>query len=284
MFKTIFSIAFLSQICFAQDYNYVGHFSIRSDYGQPFSAYVFYERPENVKNNCIIMIPNYYSYYYSNSTTVQSINMSSQSSSMNYMTTACYSDPMILFSAFIDNSTAQRNAQTHVSKVYPASTTVMYKNAEATTFLGYPAYRVAFLSTQTNPPMHYDYFYFTRNGQCFKFGYSIDNNKLTVGKEDSILTYISNAIVFTKDNANANLSKQVKPSVRRLELLTQKGNEVSIQNIEDVNIYNSLGKSLNNVEINTFGETTTIKFKSSGMFLLKGRSKTNDILEPIIVK
>jgi hypothetical protein len=58
--------------------------------------------------------------------------------------------------------------------------------------------------------MHYDYFYFTRNGQCFKFGYSKDNNKLTVGKEDSILTYISNAIVFTKDNANANLSKQVK--------------------------------------------------------------------------
>jgi hypothetical protein len=75
-----------------------GIFRYEAIMGNLFLRMFFYERPENVKNNCIIMIPNYYSYYYSNSTTVQSINMSSQSSSMNYMTTACYSDPMILFS------------------------------------------------------------------------------------------------------------------------------------------------------------------------------------------
>jgi hypothetical protein len=48
---------------------------------------------------------------------------------------------------------------------------------------------------------------------------------------------------------------------------------VSIQNIEDVNIYNSLGKSLNNVEINTFGETTTINLKVVACSYLKDEAK-----------
>jgi hypothetical protein len=208
--------------------------------------------------------------------------MSSVNSSMNYLTEH-YNDPLISFSAYINNSSAQEVAESHITSVTSSKTTI-YKNAEKTTFLGYTAYRVSFLSTAVDPAMHYDYFYFDKEGQCFKFGYRIANDLLTVSKEDTILNYISKAIVFL-NNTGTDKPKLSKSSTVPLARLTQKGNTVTISNIEYVYIFNALGEMLNTINRRTLNNITTLQFNNKGFYIIKAKSySSNEFISRLIIK
>lgn len=281
--KIFTTLMIIVSFCFGQDYSYVGHFSMRADYGHPFSAYVFYEEASQPSNNCMIMLPNYYSYYYSNSASQQSITMRSESATLNYLDRAiATADPEFNFSAFLDNSTAYQNAKAHASLVYPKTTTTMYKNAESATIYGYPAYRVAFFSTSTTTPMHFDYLYFTKANQCFKFGYSISKSSLTQAKEDSILTFVTNAIVFL--SSSSNLAKTSNNIEQKLPRITQVADQLLIQDITDIKLFNALGKQLKTVQKETSQKAVNIPIKARGLYLVTGKSNLRPITESTVVK